>query len=67
LAILKNFGIERKLKNDLYKFDAFYELSVKIFGKDHPNVVELGEKLKFNSLSLDEIQNRIKGELVDEN
>jgi hypothetical protein len=42
-------------------------LSAKIFGYGHPNVVELRKKFELNSLSLNEIQNRIRRELVDEN
>jgi hypothetical protein len=41
-------------------------LSVKIFGENHPKVLELKEKIMVNSVPLEEMQNIIRGELMDE-
>jgi hypothetical protein len=56
----------RKTDYDLLKDDAFYELSVKIFGENHPKVLELKEKTSFGNSSLEEIQQMIRSEFMDE-
>jgi hypothetical protein len=42
-------------------------LSAKIFGENHPKVLELKNKMDFNNLSLESFQSMIRRELVDEN
>jgi hypothetical protein len=41
-------------------------LSVKIFGENHPKVLELKEKFRMNGLSLEDVQNMIRSEFIDE-
>jgi hypothetical protein len=58
LAIARKFWVERDVKFDLYKDDAFYELSVKIFWEDNPHVKILKRRLllKKTILTWDEVR-----------
>jgi hypothetical protein len=58
LSIARKFGVERDVKFDLYKDDAFYELSVKIFGEDNTHVKILRKQLllKKSILTWDEVR-----------